>query len=337
MRQVYVAGLTAALVTGCAPRSLPVHSGEAHHSTSVSQAANGPARLLPGHMTINGVEGARMAANAPAEWEFRFIDPQTGQPIQAFEMNHDKAMHLVVVSQDLSSFAHLHPELLQAGGGRFKTRANAPSNDLDNQDAARAVTKPGGHLVFAEVVPKGESPRLAGFSLLVDGTVSSVPLKPDAALPDGSIRKFFTADGREGEAGAPYQVTLTVTRGEHHPGMPSLTFAFKIQQAIQGRYEDVRDLSPWLGMPGHALIIGQRGTTPQEKVFRHLHAGGNHGQATDGDEHGGHGGGHAPQTIGPDVSFMAMGDDVPPADVYKLWGQFKHQGRIVTFPFVLRL
>src|SRR5689334_22003788 len=41
---------------------------------------------------------------------FRIENPQTAQPVQDFEMVHEKLYHLFVVSEDLGFFLHTHPE-----------------------------------------------------------------------------------------------------------------------------------------------------------------------------------------------------------------------------------
>ncbi len=34
---------------------------------------------------------------------------------------------------------------------------------------------------------------------------------------------------------------------------------------------------------------------------------------------------------------MLEGDEVPPAGLYRLWGQCKHRGKVLTFPVTVRL
>jgi hypothetical protein len=99
-------------------------------------------------------------------------------------------------------------------------------------------------------------------------------------------------------------------------------------------YMPVTDLQTWLGMPGHGVLLGAAGANAQGKQFRHLHAGHDHGAGGPGHPgHPGQPGGGA----GPDLVFMMEGHDVPPAGLYKLWGQFKHHDRVLTFPFVFQL
>jgi hypothetical protein len=39
-------------------------------------------------------------------------EQKTGEPIKQFDIIHDKLMHLIIVnSEDLSHFAHIHPKL----------------------------------------------------------------------------------------------------------------------------------------------------------------------------------------------------------------------------------
>lgn len=106
--------------------------------------------------------------------------------------------------------------------------------------------------------------------------------------------------------------------------MPMVNLAFNLQVHRGRGYAPINDLEAWLGMPGHLVMIGKDGQLT-DKVFRHLHA-----------DHGGHledAGNHA----GPDVTFMLMDPEIPPAGVYKVWGQFKRQGRVLTVPFVIQL
>jgi hypothetical protein len=38
-------------------------------------------------------------------------EQRSGEPITEFELLHDKLMHLIIVGEDLSYFAHIHPRL----------------------------------------------------------------------------------------------------------------------------------------------------------------------------------------------------------------------------------
>ncbi|MOA46612.1 hypothetical protein D3C78_1691440 [compost metagenome] len=100
------------------------------------------------------------------------------------------------------------------------------------------------------------------------------------------------------------------------------------ERGADGRYRDVSALENWLGIGGHAVMIGERGAQVGDRVFVHLHAG--HGD----DQHHGH---HGAAAAASPVTFMAHGTEIPPAGRYKLWVQLKHAGKILTVPFTLAL
>lgn len=314
--------MAAQIAAGCANHPARPAAGKA---TGQALHTAAKARGLAGTLSV---EGGQVLPGKPGTWRIAFRDADTGAPITAYEREHEKYMHMIAVSADLASFAHVHPDLDPATGV-FTLRANAPTSDPDNQDAARVVPKPGPYLVFTEAAPAGRKVEQAAFDLRAAGEAQSAPLTPDPADDDGVIRKYFLADGRPGEQGDPFRVSLTVTKGEHHPGMPMITFRFRLEEARPAhpgvRYYPIDHLEQWLGMPGHAVLIGAAGATAAERTFRHLHAG-----------HGDHGDRRDPGA-GPDLDFMVMGYDVPDAGRYKIWGQFKYKGRILTFPFVLGL
>lgn len=319
---------TMALVTlaGCGVPGLAARQG-----ATARPAGAIAARHLKPSVRLNGAPNGAVQPGAPAALAIGFVDD--GRPVTEFEPSHGKLMHLIAVSSDLDTFAHLHPDLRD---GVFQLAANQPSSDPDNQDAARAFSKPGGYFLFGEVTPRGEDLHQPRFELTASGPAAPVALRPDPVAPDGTLRKYFTPDGRPGKAGDAYQVTLKLERGEHHPGMPMVTLNYNLQETHDAtrHYAPVTNLEPWMGMPGHAILIGAGGATLSDKVFRHLHAGHGGHMAIEG---GGHGGGGEPGATGPDLAFMMMGADVPAAGLYKVWMQFKHHGRILTLPFVIRL
>ena len=58
---------------------------------------------------------AVVEAGKPAQWQFRISHPGTGQPIRKFETVHERQYHLFVISQDMTHFQHIHPELQPDG------------------------------------------------------------------------------------------------------------------------------------------------------------------------------------------------------------------------------
>lgn len=277
-----------------------------------------PAGSWQARMLLNGEENGSVQAGQPARLQMAIRDPH-GNPVREFELEHEKPMHMIVVSADLETFAHLHPDLTT--GGEFSLSLNQPTTDPDNRDAERAITKAGPHLVFAEFKPRGQKLQGLALDLQASGQAAPVQLRPDLT-GSGQVTRYFSADGQPGAVGAPYRVSFELDDMRGH-GMMHLTF--HLEKAVGDGYQPVQEAENWLGMPGHAIMIGAGGGDASSRSFNHLHSG----------HHG-----HPMQPLlggaGPDFPFMLHGQ-MPPDGTYKVWGQFKHEGRVVTFPFVFEL
>lgn len=280
------------------------------------------ASQLEGVLNVAGT----IQPGAPAALTLGVVDRRTGQAVTRFQQDDTKYMHLVVVSADLETFAHVHPVLQP--DGRFAITLNAPNSDFDNQMAVHAMPKPGTYFLFADVTPMGGSAQLVRYAAATAGSAAATPLALDPRVGD-TIQKYFTPDGLPGRAGDAYRVTLGI--GEMSSHMPMVNLSCHIE-ALQpnGQYAGVTDLQSWLGMPGHAILVSQSGQSVGDKVFLHLHAG------MDGPMQPM---GMAPMKpiTGPDLKFMAMGQEMPPPGVYKMWVQTERSGQVLTFPFVFQL
>lgn len=270
---------------------------------------------LLGRLLVDGVEGGSMDPSEPARWTIGFTDAN-GAPVTSFELEHQKRMHLIVVSSDLQSFAHVHPAL-EASTGVFTADVNAASADPDNQDLVRVITRPGPHFAFGEVHPTGGDVELHRFEVRATGTPPSTDLSPETLDAQGWITHHVDALGQPAAAGSEFRVRCKPEAIK--ADMVHLTF--RVERRTAAGYTPVEDLQPWLGMDAHSVMIGAAGNAVGERVFRHLHAG-----------HGDHG-----KSSGAQILFMLHGDDVPPSGVYRTWLQIKRQGRVLTFPFTVSI
>jgi hypothetical protein len=57
------------------------------------------------------VEPSRPKAGEPARLSLVVTEQAVGEPLTAFDLLHDRLLHLVIVSDDLSRFEHVHPRL----------------------------------------------------------------------------------------------------------------------------------------------------------------------------------------------------------------------------------
>lgn len=173
-------------------------------------------------------EPAAIRAQVPFTMIFRVQHPKTGADVNAFEVVHDKRYHLFVVSQDMTFFQHIHPEL--QGDGRWTIDVTLP--------------KPGYYRVLSDFVPQSGSPQFLGRSLVTadyDGDLVSqaAQLEPDALLERtvDTIHAVVQSD-------PPHFIA-----GEYGH------LSFNLTDAATG--QPITDLQPYLGAFGHTLILSE--------------------------------------------------------------------------------
>ena len=287
------------------------------------------AQKLDATFTINGFETREVSAlsqyqansaNAQMEWKFSFATTQTGQPFNKFNQVHGKFMHLVIIKEDLSHFAHVHPTL-DSRTGNFSIAINAHSFSPDNQDTDTAIPTPGKYYVIAEIypdvgalTPKGE---LFMYEVEANGPgvlTKQVPRNQDSA---GTMYNYFKADGTEGAFGDPYEVLfqLQVVEG---CGGNLLRFVWSLREfeSTTQKYNPIpsSEMKPWLQMTGHAVLMSLSGDKVTEKNFTHMHA--------------------MRDPLSQRITFSTFDRMRLGKNTLKIWGQFKHKDRILTLPFV---
>jgi len=257
--------------------------------------------LTSAYRTTVTTNPSPVIVGAPAMLGVRVKGPQS-IPITQFDLLHTQPMHLIAVSSDLQDFIHVHPALQPAGDLKVSATFSRqePYTLFMEYDPAGA---PEQTLSRATVKPAG--------SLLVAAQLNAV----DAF--DGSGSKTVIAGST--------RVELVGTAGGMI--MPNVAAHLVVRfRNINGT--PVSDLTDWLGMPAHGIIV-----SPDRKTFRHAH--GMAESAGGGGGHGGHGGhgGMGSTTTGP------IGIDVtlPKDGLYKMWVQFQRGTTLITAPFVLRV
>ncbi|WP_233531229.1 hypothetical protein [Paenibacillus alkalitolerans] len=148
------------------------------------------------------------------------IQDTNGKAVGEFDINHEKLMHLIIVSRDLSYFGHIHPDY--QGAGTFTVSTRFPSG--------------GEYKIFADFVPAGSSQTTISKWIRADGKEKAgASIKPDEKL-------VKAADGKE--------VELTAD-GLKANGEATLTFTIR----DEATKEEIRDLEPYLGAVGHVVIL----------------------------------------------------------------------------------
>jgi hypothetical protein len=159
---------------------------------------------------------------------FLITHPKTGKPVKEFNVVHEMPFHLFVVSQDLTYFAHLHPQ--QQADGRFTILTTVP--------------KAGPYIIYCDVFPVGGMPQVAHQNLITAGFVGDLFSSRAKLVPDRILTK--TSAGMRFE--------LTPNPAEPVGGRPAL---LKYHLTDEKGGEPLKDLQPYLGAWGHTLILSE--------------------------------------------------------------------------------
>lgn len=171
---------------------------------------------------------AAVASEKPFTMIFKVRHPGTGDPVKSYEVVHDKRYHLFVISQDLTVFQHLHPEL-QADG---------------SWELGLTLPKPGYYRVLSDFLPSGGSPQFLGRTLVTtdfdeDLESQAAHLEPDAVLTK-TVDSITASVELE---------PSTLVAGQYGH------LRFMLTDAATG--EPITDLQPYLGAFGHTLILSE--------------------------------------------------------------------------------
>ncbi len=181
-------------------------------------------------------EQGTIVAGKPVALEIRLLDG-TAEPVGAVEVVHEHPLHLIVVSDDLSFYAHEHPMRMPDGvfhlpgftfpfGGRF--------------------------VVFADFTPSGDKPvnRIARteFTVAKGDSAAHAPLvlkeNEDDVVKDG-----------------PYEIRIRCNAGKFMAGQDSF-----LRYGVDLENRPVKDLEPLMGALGHLVII-----SADTKRYIHAH------------------------------------------------------------------
>ena len=248
----------------------------------------------------------RPRSGEPVEWVFEAAAP-------GLEKVHEKTLHLLVISADLESFAHLHPEPVSSS--RFALR--------------HTFTRPGRYRLYADFTPAGGAQTIARFEVVVEtDRPPAGPLgEPDPRVPSRAptlgASTSGTRESRNPDARTAERDGLRVTL-ETDPAPRAgrdLTLRFRVTN--QG--QPALDLEPYLGAWGHVVIVSRDG-----EDFIHAHPKDEESATADPWKHSHAGAGPPPAVIEAAAGFRRPG-------TYKLWFQTQRGGHPLTFPFVLQV
>lgn len=188
-----VAGLGAMIGSAVGPLGATATSRTESHSEGSHTHGSSAVTRLPGGLASHSSGYAfEPVAAPPGTFAFRILGPN-GSPHTAFDVEHDKPMHLIVVRRDTTSFQHVHPEM--AADGTWRVPLTLPTA--------------GSYRAFADFAPSGGAGITLGVDLVAPGTFEPVTHVPSrTAQVDG-----YTVElAGELVAGQASPVTLTVRK-----------------------------------------------------------------------------------------------------------------------------
>ncbi|QRG70813.1 hypothetical protein JNE38_27710 [Brevibacillus choshinensis] len=226
----------ALLLAGCGNTELAANNDSGHganHAQGDTHGGHNAESAAPAdHLKASFAFASGSAkANEKTEIKVRISD-KDGSPVNDFEVNHEKLMHLIVVSEDLSSFSHIHPEF--KGEGTF----TVPTTFLNG----------GKYKMFADFKPAGGSGTTLSEWVHVEGEAA----QPSAAIaPDAKLVK---------EVGdKEIELSLSGTKANEE-----VTLSYDIRDAKTK--EGIQNLEPYLGAVGHVVILSQ-----DAEQYLHVH------------------------------------------------------------------
>lgn len=328
--------LPLALIAGCnggqstattdtQPVAQAAAKADAPEGSSAAEAAdkNGATESAQGAMKADSpktkLEFMSVPASIPvgqkATWTLKISDAATGQPVQKYDVVHDKLMHLIVVKNDLSWFNHVHPQL--GADGTFTVTTTLPTA--------------GTYKLYADYTPTGQKQEVSQHLFATGGAApapANAQLTPDKMQGPWMVKKVVAHPDAEPDkkGGATYEVALMPMPMPLKAGADTMLH-FQVRDA---KGKPISDLQPYLGAMGHCVILSQ---DTDKYLHSHPMAEGaeGHDMSKMGDMSGMK---HEapPQKGGPDVMFHT---NFPKAGLYRAWGQFMHRGQVITAPFTV--
>lgn len=166
-----------------------------HGSPSGSMAA---AMSVPGGLMVSSagytfdLADGRAKPGGAVPISFRITGPG-GEPITAYDVEHDKQLHFIAVRRDLTGFQHLHP--VMAGDGTWSTDVALTAGDWR---------------LFADFKPTGADALTLGADLAVAGKYLPVDASGDSRT--STVDGYQVTIAGALEAGTDSRLTATVSK-----------------------------------------------------------------------------------------------------------------------------
>ena len=208
------------LIQGCSqPASVQTeqeHATDQHHQIGMTHTHPPNKAILWNVQPLP----EQLSTNTPATLVWELKDPKTQLPIRNFEKTHDKLAHFIVVSEDLNSFQHLHPDII--GPGKMSVSVAFPQT--------------GKYTLFLQVSTPEQGEQTLRTQLAIGkGSSPKVSLMPDSDKPKQLNGRTFQLQNLPTIAGKAAMFNLVIEKN----GKP------------------VKGIQPYLGAGGHVVVLSQ--------------------------------------------------------------------------------
>lgn len=237
-----------------------------------------------------------IGAGAATEFQVRLTEAD-GTPA-ILGLAHERWLHTIIISEDMSHFAHIHP---------------SDRGVLSDADIARAT------FTLAHTFPRAGRYMVAfdyQHGLRAESTVRIVEVAGGTALADTPVRAADTRVEVDG-----YTITLD------HPVLFAASSS-TLQYRIERNGTPVDDLEPYLGAAMHLAAIKH-----DLSAFIHAH-GEVHPEGQPVAPTAGHVHAPPPARFGPDIEAHLT---FPSPGIYTVFSEFKHAGVVVPAAFTVRV
>lgn len=245
-------------------------------------------------------KAAPAAPKAEEQVDLSFVVKNSkGETVRDLPVVHEKPLHLIVVSEDLAEFYHLHPEA-QADGS-YKT--------------SFAFKNGGKFKLYADLSPVKDNQIVRIFDLSVAGNErAKEELKTDAKL-EKTVEDLKVVMKPDAELIANREIMLNFNVLDARTNQP------------------VTDLQKYLGEMAHFVIINR-----DLNEFVHAHPISMDNVKGDGEhQHEGNSQKHDDKLTSSAANLIAAHVSFPKAGVYKIWAEFQRNGKVTAVPFVVNV
>ncbi len=161
---------------------------------------------------------------------------------------HEKKIHLIIVSSDLSYFEHIHPEYQADGSYLIKVLPKEKNYTIGKGNDETKFESGGDYFLFADYQPAGGNHTVDNIALTIEGAPAPV--------------KKFTTQNLTASSGN-YSVTL-----EPSGGRLVTNVLMHISGIVKknGKELNANELENYLGEKAHVMMVGM-----DDKNFMHVH------------------------------------------------------------------